>query len=122
MAEFDLEKEMRTIVNKFSEKNFKATQESLKEVGAEMANVLTASTPATKGSGLFRASWKIKSYKNAVYVYNSRGVKGLNAGIPVSNLAEYSARGPKPFIINTFNANKTKIYNDFVKKMKQKII
>ena len=122
MAEFDLEKEMRTVINKFNKKSFNATQESLKEVGIEMSHVLTAATPPTKGSGLFRGSWKIRQYKNAVYVYNERGAKGINAGIPISNLAEYSARGPKPFIINTFNASKTKIYNDFVKKMKQKII
>jgi len=120
-AAFDLDKELRTIINKFRKENFKYTQETLAEVGNNMAQILSRNTPTTKGTGLFRSSFKVKPYVNSVYVYNDRGAKGINAGIPISNLAEYSKRGPKPFILNTFNSNKVQIYNDFIKIMQQKL-
>jgi superfamily II helicase len=119
-AAFDLETEMRTIINKFKKINYKATQEALEVAGNNMAIRVSRRSP-TGITGLFRASWKLKKYPNAVYVYNSRGVKGIDSGIPVSNLAEYAHSGPSPFIKNVFEANKRKIYDDFSKIMQQKL-
>ena len=119
-AYYDLETEMRKIVNKYRKINYKATQEALEVAGNNMARRVSRRSP-TGATGLFKANWKLKKYPNAVYVYDERGTKGLGAGIPISNLAEYSSRGPKPFIANVLKANERNIYNDFKKTMIQKL-
>jgi len=118
---FDLEKEMRTIVNKFKKINYKATQEGLEQAGNNMVRIMARRTPQGKGTGQFKRSWKLKKYPNAVYVYNDRGTKGIGLGIPISNLAEYAHTGPKAFILRSFEENKRQIYNDFKKIMEQKL-
>lgn len=120
-AYFDFEAEMRKVMNQLTDKTFKATQAALKDTGRETSKIMTANTVSMAGSGQFQRSWTQKDYKNAVYVYNSRGTKGTNKGIPISNLAEYSARGPKPFVERTFNANKSRIFSFFIRKMEQNI-
>ena len=118
---FDFEKEMRTVVNKFKKINYNYTQEALNDVGKSMADKLARSTPPTRGTGLFARSWKVKRYPNAVFVYNERGVGGINTGIPVSNLAEYAKTGPDAFIVRTSKEYQNKMYSNFIKIMKQKL-
>ena len=118
---FDFEKEMRTVVNKFKKINYNYTQEALNDVGKSMADKLARSTPPTRGTGLFARSWKVKHYPNAVFVYNERGVGGINTGIPVSNLAEYAKTGPDAFIVRTSKEYQNKMYSNFIKIMKQKL-
>ena len=118
---FDFEKEMRTVVNKFKKINYNYTQDALNDVGKSMADKLARSTPPTRGTGLFARSWKVKHYPNAVFVYNERGVGGINTGIPVSNLAEYAKTGPDAFIVRTSKEYKNKMYSNFIKIMKQKL-
>lgn len=119
-AAFDFENEMRNVLNKLTDKTFKATQAALKDTGNETSRILASNTQ-TSGTGQFQRGWTQKDYKNATYVFNSRGVNGTNKGIPISNLAEYSARGPKPFVERTFNANKSRIFSFFIRKMEQNI-
>ena len=118
---FDFEKEMRTVVNKFKKINYNYTQDALNDVGKSMADKLARSTPPTRGTGLFARSWKVKHYPNAVFVYNERGVGGINTGIPVSNLAEYAKTGPDAFIVRTSKEYHNKMYSNFIKIMKQKL-
>ena len=118
---FDFEKEMRTVVNKFKKINYNYTQDALNDVGKSMADKLARSTPPTRGTGLFARSWKVKHYPNAVFVYNERGVGGINTGIPVSNLAEYAKTGPDAFIVRTSKEYQNKMYSNFIKIMKQKL-
>lgn len=120
-AYFDFEGEMRKVINKISEKTFDATQDALKDTGSETSKIMSANTVSMTGTGQFQRSWTQKNYKNAVYVYNSRGTKGSDKGIPISNLAEYSARGPNPFVARTFSANKSRIFSFFIRKMEQNI-
>ena len=117
---FDLETEMRTIINKFKKINYKATQEGLEQAGNNMARRLSRRSPIG-ATGQFKAGWKLKKYPNAVYIYNDRGAKGIGAGIPISNLAEYAHTGPKPFILRYFEESKRQVYNDFKKIMEQKL-
>lgn len=119
-AYFDFEGEMRKVLNKITEKTFDATQGALKSTADETSKIMASNTH-TSGSGIFQRSWSQKDYKNASYVYNSRGVKGTDKGIPISNLAEYSARGPQPFVERTFNANKSRIFNYFIRAMELNI-
>ncbi|MDA3781198.1 MAG: hypothetical protein PF487_13380 [Bacteroidales bacterium] len=120
-AAFNFQKEMATIINKYRKENFKATQKALEIAADELARTMASNTPAGMGTGLMKRSWGIKKYPNEVYVYNSRGAKGFNLGIPLSNVAEYSRKGPNRFIGRTFEANKQKIVDTFKKEF-QKIV
>ncbi len=119
-AYFDFEGEMRKVINQITNKTFDATQAALKDTAQETSKIMESNTH-TSGSGIFQRSWGQKDYKNASYVYNSRGVLGTEKGIPISNLAEYSSRGPQPFVERTFGANKSRIFNYFIRKMELNI-
>lgn len=120
-SDLNLEREMRSIFNEYREKQFKVIQESFDNLGDEIVKTMTNSTSAGNNTGQFKRSWKKKKYKNAVYVYNERGAKGIEKGIPISNVAEYSAKGPQPFIKRTFNFNAVRFFNIFLKDFTQKI-
>jgi len=120
-AAIDFQKEMAKHINEFKKISYKATQEALAKAGAELVNIMKSNTPPTKGTGQFQNSWDIVIYPNAVYVYNTRGVKGKNKGIPIANLAEYASRGPEPFIRNTFKANEAKLFETFKREFNSKI-
>ena len=116
----DFLKQFESITRNFTKLNYEITQEVLVEVANEMARRLSNATH-TKGTGTFAGSWKIKEYKNVKYVYNSAGTKGQDKGIPLSNLAEYSDRGPVAFILETWDRNKDEILRLFVQKMEQRL-
>jgi hypothetical protein len=62
-------------------------------------------------TGRFKAGWKVKKYPNAKYVYNG----------PLTNIIEFSSRGPKPFIREAWNRiqgdTKRKVINDLRQKI-----
>ena len=115
-AAIDFQKEMAKQINEFTKISYKATQKALAKAGAELVGIMKRNTPPTRGTGRFQNAWDVKIYPNAVYVFNTRGVKGENKGIPISNLAEYSSRGPEPFIRRTFKANEAKLFETFKKE------
>jgi|SRR5690554_28400 len=115
----DIEKQFRTVINKFTQKSFDATQEALKTAAEDMAVRLKNATPVD--TGLFKNNWKVKSYHNVCYVYNERGGKGINKGMPLTNISEYSNRGPAPFISKTWERNKNEIKKIFIKDFERRI-
>lgn len=116
----DLEREMTDLVNQFRQINFEITQEALEEVSQELAQILASATH-TAGTGQMKSSWRVKPYKNVKYVHNVRGTKGIDQGIPLTNLAEYSRRGPQPFIKKTWERHRQTITRRFVQLMEQKL-
>lgn len=120
-ANGDLQKQMEIIINKFKKINFKYTQEALDECSNETVRRLSGATNTKDGIGFFKSGWKSKKYPNAQYVYNDAGTGGIGKGIPYSNLAEYSSRGPQPFINSTWGKSKTEISKMFIKIMEKKL-
>jgi hypothetical protein len=118
---FDFQKEMQTVINKFRKENFKVTQDALAATGLQVAKIMADNTPVGMGTGLMKKSWDFIQYPNRMYVYNSRGAKGFNLGIPLSNVAEYSQRGTQAFIGRTFESNKEKIFEVFNKEFQKRI-
>ena len=68
-----------------------------------------------------KRSWKTKYYKNVKFIYNERGAQGVDKGIPLANLAEYSRRGPRPFIQQTWERNKAQIAESVKRKLELKL-
>jgi hypothetical protein len=117
---FDFQQEMIKQINMCKKIGYEATQKALKASGEEMVKRASEATN-TNGLGIFKASWKLAPYPNSIYIYNSRGVLGPDKGIPLSNLSEYSARGPHPFILSTFERSKQALFNAFKNEMNKNI-
>lgn len=83
-----------------------------------MCRRLERITPAD--TGLFKRSWKVKTYPNAGYIYNERGAGGIDKGAPISNIAEFSRRGPDPFIFSAWEKNKNEIKEIFIKEFERR--
>ena len=115
----DFEKEFRILVNSFKNQNFNVTQEALKIASEEMAKRLMVASPSN--TGLFKSSWKVKQYTNVCYVYNNRGAGGIDKGIPLTNVIEYSRRGPQPFINSLWEKNKNEIKELFIKEFERRM-
>ncbi|MDY0386967.1 MAG: hypothetical protein RBT65_07545 [Methanolobus sp.] len=115
----DLQKEFEIIINKFLKENYKATQESLKKITEIMVNRLTEITPIGKRGGVFKRGWKFKDYFNVNYIYNQEGVLGINSGIPLTNLFEYS-KNHRPFIQLSWNQNKKDIERLFIEDIQKR--
>lgn len=112
----DLEKQFEKTLQSLTKISFEATQKGLLMAGEETVKIMSSATN-TKGSGRFKASWKLKKYPNKVFVYNDR--KGDR--IPLTNIAEYSVRGPKPFIKQTEQTNQNQIKSFTIKKIENEI-
>jgi len=106
----NLEKEFQREIRKYSETNFKIVQEALDETADEFRKTLESATPVGI-TGKFRRSWKKKKYPNSIYLYNG----------PLTNIAEYSRRGPAPFIHTLFESYKKTLEKSLIKKIEQKI-
>lgn len=115
-------KDFEDITRQFSRQNYKITQEALEEASKKAAMIFSNSTVAID-TGQFKGAWKYQKYPNVIYIFNDRGVNGYGhgGGIPISNLAEYSKRGPKPFINSTWEKVKHDVLRTFVSTMEQKI-
>jgi len=72
-------------------------------------------------TGFFKRSWDVKLYPNVNYIYNPRGPGGLEKGIPLTQVSEYSRRGPKPFVFKTWERNKSDILNIFKKEFERRL-
>lgn len=110
MSKGFLEKEFEREIRKYADKNFKIVQESLAETAEEFKKTLESATPVGN-TGKFRGNWKQKKYPNTVYLYNG----------PMTNIAEYSRRGPAPFIHSLFESNKESVRKSLIKNIEQKI-
>lgn len=105
----DLEKQFQKALRDFSNKNFKLTQKAIKETADEFKKTIVANSPVDSGN--FKGSWRRKDYPNASYLWNG----------PLTNIIEYSARGPRPFIRDTFNRSKKDIEKTLITKIQQKL-
>lgn len=110
MSNIDLEKQFQKEIRKFAEKSYKDVQEALDEESDSFMKTLESATPVGK-TGRFRAGWKKKKYPNEVYIHNG----------PMANISEYSARGPKPFIISLFQRNESSIKQSLIRRIQKKI-
>lgn len=115
----DFEKEFRRIINDFTKISFDATQEALKIAADETARRLMLASPVN--TGLFKSSWGVKQYANVCYVFNNRGAGGIEKGIPLTNIIEYSNRGPNPFIFRTWENIKNEMKEIFIKEFERRI-
>lgn len=111
MARESFAKQMDKTLRQLKKINYAVTQEVIKTVTEEIKEDMQTATVQNK-TEKFKEGWKIKQYNNAAYVYNG----------PLTNIIEYSARGPRPFIFNTFSSNEAKyaksVVNNFRKKYK----
>ncbi|MDA3781212.1 MAG: hypothetical protein PF487_13450, partial [Bacteroidales bacterium] len=88
---------------------YKIVQEALKEESQKVSKLMVNNSPSNTGK--FREQWDEKLYPNSAYVYNG----------PLTNIIEHSKRGPKPFIQNTFDKNRSDILNSLINRIKNKI-
>ena len=99
------------IVRDYMDKAFDETQKVLETAANDVKNTMQAATTNVK-TGKFKRGWKVKKYPNSKYVYNG----------PLTNIIEFSKKGPKPFIQNTWNRiegdTKRKILNGLRQKLK----
>lgn len=109
MAE-SFQKQMDRIINNFKKQNFKLTNEAIREETKEIRNLMQTNT-TNIDTGKFQAGWKTKDYPNSSWVYNG----------PLTNIVEYSARGPKPFIIALFRRNEPQIAQNLIKRIESKL-
>jgi len=83
----------------------------LEAAADDVKNTMQAATTNVK-TGKFKRGWKVKKYPNSKYVYNG----------PLTNIIEFSKRGPKPFIRDTWNRieadTKRKVINGLRQKLK----
>lgn len=106
----DLEKQFEKTLNDLRRISFEAANESVKEVAAETRDLMKSATTNVR-TGNFKRGWDKKDYKLASYIYNG----------PLTNIIEYSKRGPKPFIISTFERAKGSLFRKLIQKIKNKI-
>jgi len=103
--------EFDKIVNEYREKAYQETQKVLEAAADDVKNTMQAATTNVK-TGKFKRGWKVKKYPNSKYVYNG----------PLTNIIEFSKRGPKPFIRDTWNRieadTKRKVINGLRQKLK----
>ena len=110
MARSSFEKQMKTALNEFKKLNFKLTNEAMREENEEVKRLMQRST-INIDSGKFKAGWKTKDYPNSAWTWNGY----------LTNIIEYSARGPKPFIIDTFRRNEPQIAQNLIKRIESKL-
>ena len=113
----DLEKQFQKTLQSLNKISYEATQKGLKVAAEETVKIMSAATNPKSGTGAFKRGWKIKRYPNKAFIYNVR--KG--GRMPMTNIAEYSSRGPKPFIKLTEKANENRIRNVLIKKIELEI-
>lgn len=109
MANDDFKKQFDTAMNKFKRDHFRITQEALKETNQEVRKTMESNSPVE--SGKFRSNWKTKEYPNSAYTWNG----------PLTNLIEYSKRGPAPFIMRVFKSNEMRFAQSVIKKIEKKL-
>ncbi len=109
--------ELDQMLNEFLHSSYEKRQEAV-QAGAEvMKSALEQASP--KDSGEFANSFAIKTkYKDRRYVGNTKTVtaKGRE-GVPLINILEFKDGG-QPFVRNTFEANKDKVYAAIKNKLK----
>ena len=109
MAE-DFQKQMKTILNDFKKQNFGLTNEAIREETEEIRKLMQTNT-INVDTGKFKQGWKRKDYPNSSWVYNG----------PLTNIVEFSARGPKPFIVALFRRNEPQIAKNLIKRIESKL-
>lgn len=104
-------RQMDKVLRDFKKKNYAVTQKVIQTVTEEIKEDMQNAT-TNVNTGKFKDGWKIAKYKNQSYVYNG----------PLTNIVEYSARGPQPFIENTFTQKqaryKKRVVDEFNKNYK----
>lgn len=112
MARESFSKQMSRTLRQLKKVNYAITQEVIKTVTEEIKEDMQNAT-VNVNTGKFKDGWKIKQYKNQAYVYNG----------PLTNIVEYSSRGPRPFIFDTFRQNEARyaksVVNNFNKKYRR---
>jgi hypothetical protein len=117
LSKLDLEQQFQKEIRKFSNQAFDIVQEALEEEAESLKNQLAAITPVGP-RGKFKAGWKKKKYPNHMYVYND--ALGSN-NVPLSNITEYSRRGPHPFILSAFERAKSSIQQSLIQRISKKL-
>lgn len=110
MPSNDFKKQFDTAMNKFQRDHYKITQQALKEVNQEMRKTMESASPSG-ATGQFKAGWKTKEYPNSVYTWNG----------PLTNIIEYSRRGPRAFIMQTFKRHEIQFGKSVIKKIENKL-
>ena len=110
MATDDFKKQFDKAINGFKKTHFKITQEALKETNQEIKETMKSNTDFSD-TGKFRDGWKTKEYPNSVYTWNG----------PLTNIIEYSKRGPAAFIMRTFQKNEMRFAQSVIKKIEKKL-
>lgn len=106
----DFQKQMKTIMNDFKKQNFQVTNEAIREETEEVKKLMQTNT-TNVDSGKFKAGWKTKDYPNSSWIWNG----------PLTNIVEYSVRGPKPFIVALFRRNEPQIAQNLIKRIETKL-
>ena len=110
MANNDFKKQFDTAINKFKRDHYKITQEALKEVNQEVKKTMESNTNFAD-TGKFKAGWKTKEYPNSAYTWNGY----------LTNIIEFSKRGPAPFIMQVFKKNEMQFAKSVIKKIERKL-
>ena len=110
MPNDDFKKQFDTAMNIFKKDHYKITQEALKEVNQEIRQTMESASPPGD-TGKFRSGWKTKEYPNLAYTWNG----------PLTNVIEYSRRGPQAFIMQTFRRHEMQFGRSVIKKIQNKL-
>ncbi len=108
----DLPNEIDNLFNEYLQASFEHRQKALSEAADFMEKKLEEAAP--QNTGEYKSSFVKKTYKDSIYIGNSKTVSGKGKDgryrdkIPLSNILEY---GNKPHIRQAFDSAKNQMLN-----------
>nr|WP_315022891.1 HK97 gp10 family phage protein [uncultured Aminipila sp.] len=112
----NLQSAIGNILEEYADEVYQVTEEGLDDAANVLIKNLKVNTPEGETKKL-RKSWKVKKYKAARYVHNTKMVEGENGEIPLINIVEYSPTKGKPFVKTTFNESVDEMAKAVVNKI-----
>jgi hypothetical protein len=106
----NFEADFHKILDKYKEKAFVETNKVLESAANNVRQTMQGATQNVN-TGRFKAGWKVKKYPNEKYVYNG----------PLTNIIEFSKRGPRPFIRETWNRIQGNVQREILNGLRQKL-
>lgn len=108
----ELPNEFDNLFNEYLQESFENRQQALNEAANFMQKKFEEAAPSNTGE--YKSSFVKKSYKDSVYIGNSKTVSGKGSDgryrdkIPLANILEY---GDCPHIRQAFDSNKNQMLN-----------
>lgn len=110
----DIQKQLETILNEVSQKQFEAVQGALKETAEEVVTIMERNSPIGGSANGFKGQWKAQTYAGNSYIGNEKLTKN---GIPLINILE----GKDQTVSKIWDRNRTQIQTKLIRSIESKI-